>query len=175
MNNRLSAFDRHSLRIKDYDYTQSGAYFITVCTYNRECILGSINHSEVILTNYGQFVREEWLRTTSFRNGVTLDIFIVMPNHFHGIIIIDDLGTRHRAPTTEQFGKPTSNSIPAIIRGFKSAVTNQINSHRHTSGFPVWQRNYYEHVIRNDNELNAIREYIQYNPENWEKDEEFVS
>jgi putative transposase len=100
MNNHSSEFDRHSLRIKDYDYTQTGAYFITVCTYNRECILGSISHCEVILNKYGRFVQEEWLRTGRIRNGITLDTFVVMPNHFHGIIIFnDDKGTKHRAPT----------------------------------------------------------------------------
>jgi len=91
------------------------------------------------------------------RKNLMLDEFIAMPNHMHGIIIIvDGRGTLQRAPTFEQFGKPVSNSIPTIIRLFKSTTTKQINELSKTPGIPLWQRNYYEHIIRNENELNKI-------------------
>jgi REP element-mobilizing transposase RayT len=99
-----------------------------------------------------------------------------MPNHLHGIIgIVEDedvsgKGTMHRAPTIEQFAKPTSNSIPTIIRGFKSAVTKIINIKRNALEASVWQRNYYEQVIRNEPELNRIRKYIIENPIKWQYD-----
>ena len=99
-----------------------------------------------------------------------------MPNHFHGIVWITRpcRGKARLAPTGGRFGRPKPGSLPTIIGSFKSAVTKRINRLRHTPGFPVWQRNYYERVIRNDRELNAIREYIQNNPRNWEQDPENV-
>ena len=84
------------------------------------------------------------------------------------------LGTKHRAPTIERFGKPTSNTIPSIIRGFKSTVTKQINNIRNTPGHPVWQRSYYEHIVRNEKSHNQISEYIRYNPEKWLNDKYYV-
>ena len=96
-----------------------------------------------------------------------------MPNHFHGIVKIIDRGARRALPLRSgQFGKPQAGSLPTIIGSYKSAVTKHINKIRKTPGFPVWQRNYYERIIRNETELNAIREYIENNPLNWELDEE---
>ena len=83
-------------------------------------------------------------------------------------------GTKHCAPTIERFGKPTSNTIPSIIRGFKSTVTKQINNIRSTPGYPVWQRSYYEHIVRNEKSYNQISEYIRYNPEKWLNDKYYV-
>jgi len=108
-----------------------------------------------------------------------LDEFIVMPNHFHAIVIIREYdggsvgARRRRAPTIEQFSKPVAGSIPTIVRAYKSAVTSRINQLRGTSGAPVWQRNYWEHIIRNEEELSRIREYIRYNPMKWETDDEY--
>lgn len=169
---------RKSIRLKGYDYSQEGAYFITICTYNRECILGNVVNGKMQLNKYGEIVETEWLRTAKMRDNVELDVYIIMPNHLHGILFIVDKcrGTMHRAPTTnhipkyESFGKPVSGSIPTIIRGFKSAVTKQINEIRHIADVPVWQRNYYEHIIRYEEELNKIREYIINNPLKWELD-----
>lgn len=125
----------------------------------------------------GEIVKIEWLKTFEMRKNLALDEYMIMPNHFHGIIIITDnesdgRGTLQRAPTFEQFGKPVSNSIPTIIRLFKSTTTKQINELRNTPGTKIWQRNYYEHIIRNENELNKIREYIQNNQLNWQEDRE---
>jgi REP element-mobilizing transposase RayT len=121
------------------------------------------------LNESGKIVYDEWLNTAAIRAKVIVDEFIVMPNHLHGILIIVDngRGTLQRAPTKEQFGKPVSNSIPTIVRLFKSTTTKQINQLHNNHGYPVWQRNYYEHIIRNEKELNKIREYIVNNTLKW--------
>jgi len=135
--------------------------------------LGDVVNGEMRLNELGQVVKSEWLKTAEIRDNVKLDAFVIMPNHIHGIVVITDncRGTACRAPT-EQFGKPTPGSLSTIVRSFKSAVTKRINEMRHTPGIPIWQRNYYEHVIRNEDDLNEIREYILNNPLRWELDSE---
>ena len=109
--------------------------------------------------------------TAQLRPYVELDECVVMLNHFHGILVLADVGARRRrAPTQEQFGKPVAGSLPTIMRAFKSATTYRINQSRGARGAPIWQRNYYEHIVRHERELNAIREYIQNNPVNWAMD-----
>ena len=169
--------DRHqrrSIRLRDYDYSQTGAYFVTICTHNKDCLFGNVVNGEMVLNKYGRIVKEEWIKTSDIRKNVELDVFTIMPNHFHGILVIIDKcrGTVHRAPTLEQFAKPTSGSIPTIIRYFKSAVTRHVNELRGMSNTPLWQRNYYEHVIRNEEDLNDIREYIVNNAMKWDLDSE---
>ncbi len=182
---------RRSIRLKGYDYRQAGAYFVTICTQDRECLFGEIVDGEMRLNELGQIVREEWFITAALRPYVRLaeDEFVVMPNHIHGIIwIVDDdaVGARrrraptvHRAPTvrraptaTEQFGQPVAGSLPTIIRAFKSCTTRRINEMRRTPGASVWQRNYYEHIIRSEDSLNRIRQYILENPARWSMDRE---
>jgi len=187
---------RRSIRLQGYDYSQNGAYFITLCAQDRKPIFGKIVSGEMQLSPFGIIVRDEWLKTAEMRKNIEMDEFVVMPNHFHGIIVIDDrgwarlemngaadlgTGTVHRAPTPiiERFGKPTSNTIPTIIRGFKAAVTKQINTIQINAGVynmpeRIWQKNYYEHVIRNETSLNKIREYIMSNPLNWKEDDLFI-
>ena len=123
------------------------------------------------MNKFGNIVRNEWLKTKQIRDNVDLDYYVIMPNHLHGILIITHRqcrGTEHRAPTTESFGKSIPGSLPTIIRSFKATVTKQINELRATHGLPVWQRNYYERVIRNEKELYNIRNYILNNPHKWE-------
>ncbi len=171
---------RRSVRLKDYDYSQAGAYFITICTHDRECVFGNVVEGDVILSEYGRVVEAEWVKTANIRNNVELDIFVAMPNHFHGVLIIvgggncTGRGTARRASTamSERFGKPTSGSLPTIVRSFKSAVTRRINELRGTPRAPVWQRSYYEHVVRGEDDLDEIRKYIMSNPLKWELDEE---
>ncbi|SMC25408.1 REP element-mobilizing transposase RayT [Desulfacinum hydrothermale DSM 13146] len=138
---------------------KAGAYFVTIVTQDRACLFGHIVDGEMRLNAYGKIVRAEWFKTAQVRPYVVLheDEFVVMPNHIHGIIwIVDDVGARRRrAPTVEQFGKPVPGSIPTIIRAFKSAVTQRINGLQGTSGGVVWQRNYYEHIIRDEESLNS--------------------
>jgi putative transposase len=103
------------------------------------------------------------------------DEFVVMPNHVHGIVwLVENVGARHRRAPTEKFGKPVSGSIPTIIRAYKSAVTYSINKSQNSRGSVLWQRNYYEHVIRNERELDLIAKYIHYNPFNWQVDRDNV-
>ena len=164
---------RRSIRLKGYDYTQAGAYFVTVVTYGRECLFGDVVDGDMVLNENGQIIVEEWVRTADIRPNVSLDVFIVMPNHIHSIIMIaDGRGTLQRAPTTERFGQPTSNSIPTIVRLFKSVTTKRINVVRGMPGSAVWQGNYYEHIIRDEDDLCRIREYIVNNPLQWEVDRE---
>jgi REP element-mobilizing transposase RayT len=172
---------RRSIRLQGYDYSQAGAYFVTLCTQNRECLFGSIVDGEMQLNDVGRAVVHEWANTAKIRNDIELDEWVVMPNHFHGILMITDgggtgfgTGTAHRTPTVEQFGRPVSGSLPTIVRAFKSAVTKRTNELRQSPGATLWQRNYWEHTIRNEIELNHLREYIRNNPAQWELDRLYV-
>ncbi|MGQ9560283.1 MAG: transposase [Candidatus Oleimicrobiaceae bacterium] len=171
---------RRSIRLKGYDYTQPGAYFVTLVTQNREYPFGDVVDGKMRLNTLGRIVADEWTKTAVLRPHVMVDAFIVMPNHIHAIIVLGDRGRGtlqgapkgQRAPTTEQFGKPTSDSIPTIVRLLKSATTKRINALRATPGAPVWQRNYYEHIIRYEHALERIRHYIAENPMQWHLDRE---
>jgi putative transposase len=177
MTHKSDKLHRHSIRLRDYDYSQEGAYFVTICTHNKESIFGDVVNGKMQLNEYGHLVEAEWLKTANIRDNIELDAFVIMPNHFHGILAIVDncsRGTARCAPTfaNRQFGKIMSASLPAIVRSFKSAVTRRINELRSASNMPVWQRNYYEHVIRNEDDLAEIREYITNNPQKWDLDSE---
>ena len=166
---------RRSIRLKGYDYTQPGAYFVTICTHHRMHVFGEVVNGEMVLNDTGKIARDEWFKTAELRPFVKLyeDEFVIMPNHGHGIIWIDDDWARqHRAPTEtiEKFGKPVMGSIPTIVRAYKSAVTYAVNGAQNMRGTVLWQKNYYEHVIRNDRELNNIGWYIFNNPRNWQLD-----
>ncbi len=185
---------RRSIRLPGYDYSEEGNYFVTITTHQMQRLFGEILDGEMHLNAFGKIVVEEWFKTAKLRPRVILDQdeFVVMPNHIHGIIQLRDepvrepdnerfaqntalcTGTARRAPTNSimQFGLPISNSLPAIIGAFKSAVTKQINILRGPSSSPIWHRNYYEHIITSDEEYANITEYIRFNPQNWsEKDE----
>jgi REP element-mobilizing transposase RayT len=168
--------DRRSIRLQDYDYTQDGAYFVTLLTYRRRLLFGEVAEDDVELSTLGCVAEECWLTIPDHFPGVELDMFVVMPNHVHGIIVINRWETNtsyvratHVSPL--QSRGPQSGSLGAIIGSYKSAVTRRINRIRETPGAPVWQRNYYEHIMRNERSLNAIREYILHNPARWAEDE----
>ncbi|MCG8608579.1 hypothetical protein MJD09_26785 [bacterium] len=111
---------------RGFDYARSGAYFVTICAKERECLFGEVVGSEMVLNGFGELAKAEWLQTSQIRPDVVIDDFIIMPNHLHGILFPrSGRGSVHRAPTSEQFGRPTSNSIPTIIRSFKATVTNR--------------------------------------------------
>ena len=168
-----SKYHRHSLRIKNYNYSVPGAYFITIATYLKENLLGYISEGKIELNLLGKITATEWLKTFQIRKNIQLDEYIIMPNHFHGIIIVltdNSRGVLQYAPTNK-FRSP-SQTIGSIVRGFKSAVTREIKGLDYPFLYSIWQRNYYEHIIRNENELNRIREYIQNNPVRWEYDRE---
>jgi len=163
---------RKSSRLDGYDYRQAGAYFVTICARKMENIFGTITNGKMSINSMGEIAWEEWLKTNKIRPyaQVFKDEFVVMPNHIHGIIwIIDGKATHRVAPTNHPHGlKP--GSLGSIIGQYKSITTKRINQIQNTQGKRVWQRNYYDRVIRNDKELDAIRQYIQTNPENRKSD-----
>ncbi len=164
--------DRHhrrSIRLKEYDYSQSGAYFITICTQNRECILGGVVDGEIRVNEHGRIAVESWAWLSRQYGYVDIDEWVVMPNHLHGILIINDncKGGSRTAPTETMRRK----SLGRLIGAFKTVSSKQINQIRSTPGHAVWQRNYYEHIIRGEKEMNRIREYIIDNPAKWADDE----
>jgi putative transposase len=168
--------NRRSIRVQGFDYTRAGAYFVTICAWKRACIFGKAAEGGLVLLKTGEIVVEEWLNTAVIRPYVALDEFTVMPNHVHGILWlrINETGTARRAPTREGFGKPVMGSLPTIIGAFKAAVTRRINALRNSGKGEVWQRGFYEQVIRDDESLNRIREYIINNPCSWELDRENI-
>ena len=169
---------RRSIRLRGYDYSRAGAYFVTICIQNRECLFGEILDGKMLLNGAGRIVAGEWNHTTALRTNVELDEFVIMPNHIHGVVVIVESrrgvlqckGVLQYAPTTPSRLQSPSQTIGAIVRGFKSAVTKRINELRETPGAKLWQRNYWEHIVRNESELNRIRAYIQNNPAQWEFD-----
>lgn len=174
---------RQSSRLLEYDYSRAGAYFVTICVADRRSLFGEIVRERVVLSNLGRVVEANWLRTPMIRPQVQLDSYVVMPNHVHGILVIDgdsSGSTRHNSAGGRMQDAPTSGgrirfqapsqTIGAIVRGFKGATTSQIAKTLHRGEFVVWQRNYYDHVIRDENDLNRIREYIENNPAKWAED-----
>ena len=179
--------NRKSIRLPGYDYAQASAYFVTICAHQRADLFGEVVRGEMHLNDMGALVAEEWIKTESIRSEILLDEWVIMPNHFHAIIMItdgaakphidfsgyDNCHTRaycdSRAYCHTPLRSPSKN-LGAVVRGFKSAATRLINQWRKSPSTPVWQRNYYEHIIRNEDELQDIRKYIQNNPLRWEAD-----
>jgi REP element-mobilizing transposase RayT len=177
------------LRLDRYDYSQAGAYFITICTYGRAPLLAAIRDGSAHLTAAGSIVEEEWLRTPRMRPNVVLDEHVILPNHIHGILfILEGEDAEHSTSETLPylFGDPsstvkppdTSHTIGSVVHGFKSATTSRIRRLRATQAparpLRVWQRQFFDHVIRDDADLNRIREYISTNPLRWELDRFFI-
>ena len=209
--------NRRSIRLKGYDYSQAGLYFITICCFNRELLFGDVVNGEMVLNEYGTIACNEWLNTPNIRKNVELDVFVIMPNHLHGIIILNGRGELHSPDnviteniitdnvitdnviteniitenviteniitdnviteniiTDNKSGECNSplhgpsNNIGAIVRGYKSSVTKQLNLLN--IGCTVWQRNYHEHIIRNEKSYQTIAGYIVNNPSEWNDD-----
>ncbi|KKU45023.1 MAG: hypothetical protein UX62_C0043G0002 [Microgenomates group bacterium GW2011_GWA2_46_7] len=161
---------RKSIRLKEYDYSESGDYFTTICTKDFKCLFGKIIDGEMVLNEVGEIVKNEWLKTPLIRPNVELDEFCVMPNHIHMIITIVERSCRGVLQYAPTGLVSPSQTVGAIIRGFKSTTAKQINILRNTPGFPVWQRNYYEYIIRGVKDLDKIRDYIISNPGKWGED-----
>jgi putative transposase len=165
---------RRSIRLKDYDYAQNGAYFVTLCSWQRESLYGDIVDGKMRLNAVGQVVESLWRGLPDHFSGINLDEFVIMPNHFHGIIEI--VGARYITPVLETapiVGRDESRpTIGEIVRGFKARCTHIVKKIRNNPGCPLWQRNYYERVIRHEAELATAREYIVNNPLKWELDRE---
>jgi putative transposase len=184
---------RQSIRLKEYDYTLSGAYFVTIVTHQRDCLLGDIQNGTMVLNAFGQIADECWRFIPEHFPSVELGAYVIMPNHMHGIIIISGVEARHadngdgegasvgarhaddgkgaallRPNVTRPNVKP--GSLGAIVRSYKSAVSYRI--HKEHTATSIWQRNYYEHIIRNDRDLQRITDYINANPLRWNDDDE---
>jgi putative transposase len=159
---KINRSSRKSIRLREYDYSQPGEYFLTICTYNHECILGSIIHGEMKLSAKGTIAQRCWEEIPKHFSNAQLDEYIVMPNHIHGILILTEsmVGTRHAVSLREEFSKAVAGSVPTIVRSFKSATTKRIHEIRNTSPLRAWQSRFYDRIIRNDKELNNIRDYI---------------
>lgn len=209
---------RRSIRLKGYDYSSEGLYFITICCHNKVCLFGHVVNGAMVLNEYGQVAFNEWIKTPEIRPNVELGEFIVMPNHIHGIIRITRRGESHspniesNTPDSEShssdgrgvlntpdfmgesntpdFGddykmgesvspqryspqlRGPSQTIGAIVRGYKSAVTKKLNALG--VGRKVWQRDYYEHIIRNEQSYYNISKYIVNNPSKWSDDKFYL-
>ena len=171
--NNPAGHHRRSIRLPGYDYRQAGAYFITVCTHNRTMLFGDVVNDEMKLSEAGQIAEKVWRGIPDHFDNVGIDAFIVMPNHVHGIIVITHthVGARYASPP-HRAHQPSKGTLGTVVGSYKSAVSKQINEHRSTPGVTVWQRNYYEHVIRNESALHDIRQYILHNPAKWPDDPE---
>ncbi len=179
------AHHRRSIRLRGYDYTAPGAYFVTLVTNQRILLFGDIVNGIMNLNDYGIIAQEEWFKAITLRPYLNLDEdgLIVMPNHVHGIVWINESDDIHGrgAATLRPYSKPKKEckatvdprSLGSIIRSYKSAVSYRINQLRSTPGSAIWQRNYYEHIVRDEMELEGIGKYIITNPVNWENDPEY--
>ncbi len=165
---------RKAIRLRHYNYSQAGGYFITICTRRREYLFGQITNHQIALNEEGDIVKRWWLKLGDKFSGIELDGCVVMPNHIHGIIMISrgQVGAIHELPLQRDRIERRRILIPKIIGYFKMNSSRYINLSCDTRGHPLWQRNYYEHVIRNESELFRIREYIQNNPLKWDLDRE---
>lgn len=205
--------NRRSIRLKDYDYSQAGLYFITVCCHNRICRFGHVHNGEMVFNEFGTIAFNEWINTTEIRKNVELGEFVIMPNHMHGIVKIlergsgelhsprtttelhsaDTLTELHSADTPNELHsadnltelhsaeknmgecnsplRGTSQTIGAIVRGYKSSVTKQLG----LLGFneKLWQRNYFDNIIRDEKSYHTISNYIKNNPAKWSDDKFF--
>jgi putative transposase len=168
---------RRSIRIAGADYTEPGAYFITICAAYRQNTFGRIENGRVVLSGLGAIVRTCWVQIPEHFPAATIKDFVVMPNHLHGIVAIS-VGARYIVPsdpkahTPEKFQKPIRGSIPTIVRTFKAAVSRNARKKLSIGGDRIWQSNYFERVLRDGEEYAKASRYILENPARWEWDRE---
>jgi len=154
---------RRSVRLAGYDYSQCGAYFVTICAYNHKRLFGNIVNEKMQLNEIGVMVKHAWEYLPKKYPYVSIDEFVIMPNHFHGIlIIIDDFDGSQTVSKRKSVGR--------LIGMFKTVTNKRFNETRYSSGGKMWQRNYYEHIIRDEEDYMRIFLYIQNNPLNWRND-----
>ena len=170
---------RRSIRLLHYDYSRPGFYFVTICTHQKQCLFGEMKEQKMGLNQIGKMVRDEWLKSAQICQEIELDEWVIMPNHLHGIVVIqknDDGGVINNKGAINVEGarhaplrcKPKS--LSSFVAGFKSSVTKRIKVFCSQPDFCIWQRNYYESVVRNEQHLNKIRHYIFDNPQKWAED-----
>ena len=167
--------NRRSIRLKEYDYSEPGEYFVTICTEGRSHLFGYIDSDAMHENELGKVVRICWQEMPEHYPHVELDEFVVMPNHVHGIVLIsgdDTVGAIHESPLPRNTADRRRMTLSKIVGRFKMNSAKRINQLRGSPGIRVWQRNYFEHIIRDDKSLDRIREYIASNPEQWHHDKE---
>ncbi len=185
MNLTEPSLHRRSIRLPGYDYSQPGAYFVTMVTHGHRCLFGRVEEGEMVLNTLGRVASAQWHQLPYRFADLELGEWVIMPNHIHGILVITGKGEA----SSDKLLRPQSESIKdasplrpngtipgsvgAIIQNFKSVTSRKINSQLSKAKEPLWHRNYYEHVIRNEQDLQTITDYIMTNPLNWEKDEEY--
>jgi putative transposase len=176
---------RQSIRLRQYDYSWPGAYFVTICVREKECVLGDIVECEMRLSEWGRIVHEFWDAIPNHFPNVSIDGRVTMPNHGHAIINIghdrrgavaapNDAAPNTAARLDMEKGEeisPIRPTLGQIVAYYKYQTTKRINALRGTPGIPFWQRNYWEHVIRDEIDLNRIRQYIENNPRRWHEDQ----
>ena len=171
MNLYKNKFRVESSRLKEWDYSTPWWYYVTICTKNMECWFGEVSNAKMVLNDVGKIIEKEWLRTPHLRKMVEQDYYVIMPNHFHGITIINGPENFDKVVETHSDAslRKVKNNLSYIIRGFKGSCTKQI----HLLGYSTfkWQPRFYDHIIRNDRDLSRIRTYIQNNPLKWGMDE----
>lgn len=158
--------NRRSIRLRGYDYASPGAYFVTLCTQDRLCLFGEISEGEMHLNEIGHMIKRWWLSIPRKFEHVDIDAYVIMPNHLHGIIVIKSMIERQH-----------NVSLASIVRWFKTRTTNDYIRGVKWMGWPpfrrrLWQRNYWEHIIRSERSLERIRRYIMENPPRWHLDRE---
>ncbi len=180
MKSKSNPLRRRAMRLRDYDYSQPGAYFVTICAQHRKCLFGTIIDGKMQLNEIGQIVVECWNRISQHFPSVELDEYVVMPNHTHGIIrlkIPEHIATRRGEVSSPALNNNShkdevpSPTLGRILAYFKYQSTKRINQHRDMQGTRLWQRDYYDHVVRDDPDLQRLRQYIQNNPMKWELDQ----
>ena len=167
---------RRSIRLKGYDYSQAGAYFVTICTQHKACLFGHVENEAMVLNDAGRMVNEQWLALVDRFPGIGLGDFVTMPNHFHGILVIregEEQVSMNRATIK------VAPTLGQIVGAFKSVTTHAYIGGVENLGWPcfdgrLWQRNYFEHIIRNEKSYRDVVEYIRTNPARWQDDTYYV-
>ncbi|HOC93653.1 MAG TPA: transposase [bacterium] len=161
---------RKPIRLREFDYSSPSDYFITICSHGRECIFGEIIYGEMVLNDLGKIVEEEILNTQKIRNNISIDIYSIMPNHIHLImsILCDD---RRGDPVDRPDSRATQRVAPTLKSDTIGSIIGQIKSiSSKRTGINLFQRNYHEHIIRNDKSYDEIYTYIESNPQTWDRD-----
>jgi REP element-mobilizing transposase RayT len=170
-----------SARAQWWDYSANGCYFITICTANRECLFGNVV-GNVQLSPIGEIVNQEWAKSFEMRKELFCDAFVIMPNHIHAILriendvnVVESTVETHGRASLQRASLPqrSPKSISSFVAGFKSSATKYINEYRNTPRLPVWQTRFHDHIIRNNTEYQRIMDYINNNPDNWKTDKFF--
>jgi putative transposase len=184
----LNSHKRKSIRLKGYDYSKQGLYYITICCHGIQCYFGKIVNNEMILNEYGKIANDEWIKLSERFQNFELNIFQIMPNHMHGIIVLSNVGaplagapddanaTSLKGAAVNPAPTVTMPKVGDIVGAYKSLVANgclEIFKTKNEIMGKLWQRNYYEHIIRNDKSYQRIYDYILNNPANWKQDKLF--